>query len=98
MIVAGTEKDLESDCRELTDKAGGRLPKWVSPGNRGVPDRILLLRGRVVFIEFKRPDGVDEPLQRAWSWWLKRHGFRHEKIETFEQFKDLVWSILKETE
>lgn len=34
---------------------GGLCYKWVSPGIRGVPDRIIIFRGSTFFVELKRP-------------------------------------------
>lgn len=48
------EKDVETYLRNRTKAAGGRAYKWVSPGNVGVPDRIVLLPGgRIIFVETK---------------------------------------------
>lgn len=52
------EKDLEKIFREAVQKAGGWMPKWTSPGNDGVPDRIVFLpEGRIVFVELKTEAG-----------------------------------------
>ena len=61
------EADLEAWCRERAVRAGGSLLKWVSPGNKGVPDRILLMPRCVSFLEFKSPTGQLDPLQRVWQ-------------------------------
>ena len=46
------EKHLVTEVK----KAGGRAYKFVSPGRRSVPDRIVLLPGgRLVFVECKAP-------------------------------------------
>ena len=38
--------------------------KLVSPGNAGVPDRIIILpRGRIIFAELKTADGQLSPIQ-----------------------------------
>lgn len=38
--------------------------KFVSPGNTGVPDRIIILpRGRIIFAELKTADGKISPIQ-----------------------------------
>jgi len=42
---------------------GGLSFKWVSPGRRGVPDRIVLLHGEVWFIEVKAEGGSLSALQ-----------------------------------
>lgn len=43
---------------------GGLTRKWVNPARRGAPDRIVVLAGRVVFVEVKTVDGVLSPHQR----------------------------------
>lgn len=49
------EKRLEAKLRERVRKLGGLALKFVSPGIAGVPDRIVLLRGRTWFVELKSP-------------------------------------------
>lgn len=50
------EKDVERHLRDKVKAAGGRAYKFVSPGNDGVPDRIVVLPGgRVYFVELKAP-------------------------------------------
>ena len=50
------ESTLERAICNYIKTLGGRAYKWVSPGTRGVPDRIAVLPGgRIVFIEVKRP-------------------------------------------
>lgn len=47
-------------------KLGGRAFKWVSPGNAGVPDRIVVLPGcPAVFVELKTVTGKLTPLQKV---------------------------------
>ncbi|HAB4051080.1 TPA_asm: VRR-NUC domain-containing protein [Salmonella enterica subsp. diarizonae] len=46
------EKHLVAEVK----KAGGEAYKFISPGHRSVPDRIVLLPGgRIVFVECKAP-------------------------------------------
>lgn len=52
--MAESERSLERWCAKCATDHGAWLPKWVSPGTKGVPDRILFLPGRVIFIEFKK--------------------------------------------
>jgi hypothetical protein len=66
------EKEIERKLKNLVEgKLGGLCLKWVCPGWRGVPDRILLFPGgRVYFVELKRPKGSKvDPLQ---TWWQRR--------------------------
>lgn len=49
------EKELEAKFRERVKKAGGRAYKFVSPGNSGVPDRLVILPGgHIGFVELKQ--------------------------------------------
>lgn len=60
------ERDIEVYLRKQAKAAGGIAYKWTSPGNAGVPDRIVVLPGgRVHFIELKAPDKMPTPLQRV---------------------------------
>ena len=61
MIESDIEKYLK---RRVERDLHGRCWKWVSPGRRGVPDRIVLLPGGVVFfVELKAPGEKERPDQ-----------------------------------
>lgn len=52
------EKEIEKKLVEGVRKIGGRAYKFVSPGNDGVPDRIVVLPGaRIIFVELKTETG-----------------------------------------
>lgn len=52
------EKEIEKYLRDEIKNLGGRAYKWVSPGNDGVPDRIVILPGRApIFVELKTETG-----------------------------------------
>ncbi|TLG71389.1 VRR-NUC domain-containing protein [Culicoidibacter larvae] len=59
MLESQIEKYLMKQVRNI----GGLCYKWVSPGNNGVPDRIVLYKGKVWFVEVKRPTGKTRKLQ-----------------------------------
>lgn len=60
-----SEKQLERKFREAVRRAGGRAYKFISPGNAGVPDRLVVLPGgRTGFVELKRKGGKPRPDQR----------------------------------
>ena len=49
------ERDIEKCLVSEVKKLGGRAYKWTSPGNDGVPDRIVIFPGRPpVFVGLKR--------------------------------------------
>ena len=58
------EKDIERKLVKGVRALGGMANKWVSPGNVGVPDRVVVLPGgRVIFVELKTDTGVVSPIQ-----------------------------------
>lgn len=58
------EKDVEEYLRDQVKAAGGRAYKFVSPGNAGVPDRLVLLPGgKITFVELKAPGRKPTKLQ-----------------------------------
>ncbi len=60
------EKDVEKLLIQEVKKRGGRAYKWVSPGNAGVPDRIVIFPDRPpVFVELKADSGRLTKLQEV---------------------------------
>lgn len=60
------ERELEKILVDEVRKLGGRAYKWVSPGNDGVPDRIVIMPGRTpIFVELKSETGRPSALQKA---------------------------------
>jgi len=58
------EKHIERALCERVKKLGGLCEKFVSPGRRSVPDRIVTLPGgKVVFVEVKAPGKKPTELQ-----------------------------------
>ena len=59
-------RDVERYLRERVKQLGGRAYKFVSPGNNGVPDRIVMLPGgKLFFVELKAPGKETTALQDA---------------------------------
>lgn len=61
-----TEREIEKKLVDGVRKLGGRAYKFVSPGNDGVPDRIVVLPGiSPVFVELKTETGRLSSLQNV---------------------------------
>ena len=60
------ESEIESILVSEIRREGGKAYKWVSPGNSGVPDRIIIMPGgRISFVELKTEVGRPTGLQWA---------------------------------
>lgn len=69
-----TEKQVEVFMKSEAQKRGCLFYKFVSPGNDGVPDRILITRtGQVHFIELKTTTCRLSPTQQVQILRLKEH-------------------------
>jgi hypothetical protein len=75
------ERDIEAYLRDETKKlvfngVSAKAYKFVSPGNDGVPDRLLALPiGQAVFVELKAPGKKSTELQRKKQQELAGFGF-----------------------
>lgn len=69
------EQEIEQKLRQAVKEMGGRAYKFISPGNIGVPDRIVIMPGRqVIFVELKTEVGRLTPVQKAQIGYLERMG------------------------
>lgn len=88
------ERDIEAYLRDRVKASGGWAPKWVSPGNNGVPDRIVIMPGgRIVFVELKAPGAKPRPLQLAQHRTLQNLGCDVRVIDSKEQVDRLVAEV-----
>lgn len=70
MRESSIEKKFVGELRKL----GCVAYKFVSPGNDGVPDRLVITpRGRVIFVELKTDAGKLSPVQKGQIGRLKKH-------------------------
>jgi hypothetical protein len=66
------EKDIETYLVKRVKALGGHAYKFVSPSNRGVADRLVVLPGVVWFVEVKAEGGHLSPLQTLFIEQMKR--------------------------
>lgn len=60
------EKEIEKILVTEIARVGGRAYKFVSPGNDGVPDRVVCLpNGKTYFVELKTASGKLTNLQKV---------------------------------
>lgn len=72
VLVERTEKDVEQYLCKRVKEMGGKAYKFVSPGNAGVPDRLVvvptglesLVTAIYLLVEVKKPGGCLRPQQR----------------------------------
>ena len=65
---------VEEYLVEKSEERGYLCYKWVSPGRRGVPDRIQIGNGHVIFVELKSFVGVLSKSQQLMIPRLREHG------------------------
>ena len=88
------EKDIEAYLKREFEKLGCLFPKWMSPGNDGVPDRILILPwGGVAFIELKTAKGHLSGPQIIWQRKLKKRKCTVLTLYGMENARQLIEAV-----
>lgn len=87
------ESYIEKSCINYAKSKGWLTHKFVSPNNKGVPDRLFIKKGYVLFVEFKSTKGKVTPLQKLVIDTLVKSGARVEIINNIDNFKNLINSI-----
>lgn len=89
------ENRVETKLRQEVERIGGKAYKFESPGNMGVPDRIICIPpGRVVFVETKRPKGGRlSRIQKYRIAELTEMGITVRVIFTLEQVKEFIEEV-----
>lgn len=68
------EETIEQYLRTRAEQLGFLCYKFTSPGNNGVPDRILIGHGSTIFIETKAPGEKPRKLQEKVIERINNHG------------------------
>jgi hypothetical protein len=89
------EKTDEAAFRKWCKLRGWMCLKLKLVAGRGFPDRTILMSGgRVVFIEFKTPNGEISPHQHWWIGVLEKLGFPITVVASDEEAKQFCLSLL----
>lgn len=90
------ERDVERYLVDQVRAAGGRAYKFTSPGNAGVPDRLILLPGATIaFAEVKAPGQKPRPLQVHAHDDIRRLGLRVYVPDSREAVDQMLRELLK---
>lgn len=88
-----SEKAIESRLKQRVTERGGLCFKFSSPGTIGVPDRIVILNGNIVFVELKRPGAKPRPSQIDVHRSMARRGVVVFVIDSYAQIDELVTEL-----
>lgn len=84
------EKEIEAYLVKRIKVKGGIAYKFVSPQNRGVCDRIVVLPGRVVFVEVKQPKGRLTELQKRFGETILSYGLEYKCVWSKEDVDEIA--------
>lgn len=84
------EHHIEQALKHGVEAAGGICWKLVSPGTNGVPDRICIMRGRVVFVELKAPGRQSRPIQARRIRQLRDHGMSVLVVDSTDGIREVL--------
>lgn len=91
------EVQIENYLVREIKKLGGLCWKFTSPGQKGVPDRIILLpKGKVIFVELKTETGRLSVLQQRTITVLKNLGHRTYVLKSKEEVKQFIEELRRE--
>lgn len=87
-----SEKAVEAYLRDEVRRRGGKAYKFTSPGQRGVPDRMVCLPGgRIFFVELKSEGKKSTDLQKRQQQRLRDLGQRvYADIDTKAKVREVL--------
>ena len=84
------ESYIETKVTQAAKANGWLAYKWVSPSQRGVPDRLYFKKGNLVIVEFKAPGKKPTPYQQAIHRRLAAAGWEVHIIDNIDKGKELL--------
>ena len=90
------EKEIEKKVNAHARETGWHQRKWVSPGYRGVPDRIYFYKGFTLCIEFKMLGRKPTALQDKEMRLLRKAGIRCDVVDNVTEGRHLLDTLKHE--
>ncbi|MGK2309281.1 VRR-NUC domain-containing protein [Cutibacterium sp. V970] len=84
------EHHIEQALKTAVEADGGLCWKLVCPGTTGVPDRLCLMGGQIVFVEVKAPGKKPRPIQRRRMDQLAAHGFKTFVVDSIDGIREVL--------
>ena len=89
------ESSIEKALVAYAKTFGIYTRKFSSPSHRGVPDRIFVCDGNVLFLELKVPGNKPSPLQAAELDTLNKQGANAGWVDSVQAGKDVISTLYK---
>lgn len=89
------EKHIEAKVVRYCKARGLYCRKFTSPAHRGAPDRIIIGKGKVMFLELKRPGNTPTALQHHELTTLCSYGVIALWTDCFEQAKRMIDNVFE---
>ena len=89
-----SEKALERNLNKEVKALGGWSLKILSNFITGLPDRLVLIKGRAYFVEVKSEGKKPSPIQRVVHKKLEAIGFPVSVIDTTEKLNSFINEII----
>lgn len=88
------ERDIEKKLKAEIEGMGGMACKFTSPGNDGVPDRVVILPvGLTIFVELKTDHGRLSPVQVWQQTRMRRAGARVITVYGVQGVEDFIQAL-----
>lgn len=89
------ESAIEARLVKMVRERGGLCPKFVSPNNPGVPDRIVIAPGgRVIFVELKTEIGRLANIQKWQIEEMRKRGVDVRVLKGLGEIKAFVEEVM----
>jgi len=93
-VIAIREVKIEKYLKDKIEQQKGKAFKLTSPGNSGVPDRLVLLPGGLIrFVELKAPGKQLKPMQAYRKRELEKLGFVVSVVDSMQKVDDFINDI-----